>query len=192
MLGIFLDLECNGLNPRLHRAIEIAFRIINLKDGTELTSYHTVISQSEDTWKQSDPESIQVNGFTFEKILTGKPEEKVREDIVNLFDEYQIRRGKAVFICQNPSFDRAFFSGLIPVELQESKLWPYHWLDFASMYWALEVKNHAIPDQISLSKDKIAEQYQLPSEEKPHQAMNGVNHLILCYKKVVGIPQEKK
>lgn len=190
MRGIFLDLETSGLDPWQHRTLEAAFRLIDLSSMEELASYHQVVSQPPDVWEKRDPESIQVNGFTWEEVATGKSEADVRQDILQIFKQHQIERGNAIFICQNPSFDRAFMAQLIDTYQQERLRWPYHWLDFASMYWSLTVERSlesglGHPSQIPLSKDAIAEACGLPKEEKPHRAMNGVDHLILLYKAVV-------
>lgn len=192
MLGIFLDLETTGLNPVKHRAIEIALQIIHLYSGEKKASYESIIYQPEEIWTQSEPESLAVNGFTRAKVKSGKSENEVAKEIISLINSLSIKRGMAVFICQNPSFDRAFFSQLIDVDLQEEFKWPYHWLDFASMYWALNIKEmieeELVSSKAALSKDEIAKSFGLPPEEHPHRAMNGVNHLILCYKTVVGFP----
>ncbi|EKE08172.1 MAG: hypothetical protein ACD_17C00306G0003 [uncultured bacterium] len=71
--------------------------------------------------------------------------------------------------------------------------WPYHWLDLASMYWAIAMKKATqnqgpLPWVTGVSKDQIAAQYRLPEEKKPHRAMNGVEHLLLCYEAIVGFP----
>lgn len=63
MLGIFLDLETNGLNYKYHRTIEIAFQIIALQKGTILDEYSQIIFQQPKIWRQSNPESLRVNGF---------------------------------------------------------------------------------------------------------------------------------
>ncbi len=196
MLGIFLDTETNGLDPYTHRTLEIAFQIIDLYSGDIKSSFQTMISQDIEIWKKSDLDSLKVNGITWERVAKGKPEKEVSEEIITLFNQENIRRNKAVFICQNPSFDRAFFSQIIPIEIQEVLKWPYHWLDLASMYWANCMSNAkkektAFPWEIGFSKDTIAAKYALPIEEKPHRAMNGVNHLILCYAAVVGFPFRK-
>ncbi len=75
-------------------------------------------------------------------------------------------------------FDRAFFIQLVHVELQRAMHWPYHWLDLASMYFALypDIKKEA-----DLSKNQIAKALNLPVEREPHRAMNGVNHLMECF-----------
>jgi DNA polymerase-3 subunit epsilon/oligoribonuclease len=59
------------------------------------------------------------------------------------------------------------------------------------MYWALlsvSVKNEhrPFPEELNLSKNEIARIHNLPPEVNPHRAMNGVDHLILCYQAVLG------
>lgn len=193
MLGIFLDTEANGLNPYKHKIIEIAFQILDMFDGQLKDTFHSVISVSPEDWQRSDPESLQVNGFIWEEVSQGSSAETVGQKIQECFTKNRIKRGEAVFICQNPSFDRIYFSQLIDPDVQEKLLWPYHWLDLASMFWSEAIKKSALgigkyPWETGYSKDKIALSYQLPPEEQPHRAMNGAKHLLLCYKTVVGFP----
>ncbi|MBS0627051.1 MAG: 3'-5' exonuclease [Verrucomicrobia bacterium] len=194
MLGIFLDTETNGLNAFKHKAIEIAFKIVDLQTALVIDSYESVVFQTYEEWQSSDLESLQINGFNWEDVSYGKNRETISTEIQACFNKNNIKRGSAVFICQNPSFDRAFFSQFIDADLQEEKLWPYHWLDLASMYWAVSLlekkKNPSLkyPWETGLSKDLIAKTHNLPPEKKPHRAMNGVDHLILCYKTVIGFP----
>ncbi len=197
MLGIFLDSETNGLNPQKNRIIEIAFKIIDLYTGIINEDYHSVVAQPDNVWKQSNLKSLEITGFTFDDMKQGKTESKVANDIINIFEKANINNENAVFICQNPSFDRTFFSQLIDADMQDTLNWPYHWLDLASMYWAISMKkvkieNNLFPWQTGFSKDLIASTYNLPTEQQPHRAMNGVNHLILCYKAVVGFPYIEK
>jgi len=191
VLGVFLDTETNGLNAFKHRVLEIAFKIVDLKTGELKESYQTIVQQPESIWKGSDPSSLKVNGFTYEKLLKGKRADIVATEMTNILQRNQIKRGQAVFICQNPSFDRVFFSQLIDPDIQENLNWPYYWLDLASMYWAESIrKGKQDPKQYpwvtGFSKDRIAAVYHLPAEDHPHQAMNGVDHLLLCYEKVIG------
>jgi DNA polymerase III epsilon subunit-like protein len=191
MLGIFLDQETTGLDSYKHKVIEIALKIISFNSGEEIATYQSVVRHDESVWTKKDPASIAINGFSWEEIQRGKSEAEIRSDIIGLFQTIPIIRGKAVFVCQNPSFDRAFFSHFIDSYTQEKFQWPYHWLDLASMYWACEVQKtilygRRLPEEIWLSKDKIAEAMSLPKEQKPHRAMQGVDHLITCYEKVVG------
>lgn len=192
MLGIFLDLETTGLDVWQHRVIEIAFKILELESGKVKESFQSVICQNEGVWEKSDPESLRINGFTWEKLSQGLHEEKAAEKIVEIFQSHGVQRNKAFYVCQNPSFDRMFFSQIISAYQQEKYHWPYHWLDLASMYWALKIQNsrrkEGILTPINLSKDSIAKEYELEKEPRPHQAINGVDHLILCYEAVVGFP----
>jgi DNA polymerase-3 subunit epsilon/oligoribonuclease len=192
MLGIFLDIETTGLNPQKHRAIEIAIKVIDLFTGVEKNSYESIIYQPKEIWDKCDPNSLLINGFSWGKLLSGQSESTVAEQIILFLNNLNIQRGMAVFICQNPSFDRAFFTQLIDVDIQEQHKWPYHWLDFASMYWAIYIKETVeegvFSSNINLSKDNIAKKYGLPPETSPHRAMNGVDHLVLCYKTAIGYP----
>ena len=174
--------------------MEIAFKIVDVLSGEVIDAYQATLAISPDDWIQSDPESLKINGFSWQHILTrGSPVERVSKEIVECFVKNQIKRGIAVFICQNPSFDRAFFAQLVDPDTQEKALWPYHWLDLASMFWVTAIKRKKEsagmwPWETGLSKDKIAAVFQLSSEEKPHRAMNGVDHLILCYRAVTTFP----
>ena len=56
------------------------------------------------------------------------------------------------------------------------------------MYWAMHIHKEPFPWETGVSKDKISRAYNLDPEAKPHRAMNGVNHLLLCYEAVVGYP----
>jgi len=195
MLGIFLDIETSGLDCYRHKVLEIAFKILNLDSGEEKASFHAVVKHSQEVWDQVDPLSININGFSFEKMLQGKEKAWVSDEIIRIFREQNIQKGQSVFICQNPAFDRPFFSQLVDPYRQERENWPYHWLDLASMFWAIEAKKRHLqgqlgPDETKLSKNAIAEFYGLPTEAMPHSAFNGVNHLILCYNFVVGFESQ--
>ena len=194
MLGIFLDQETTGLDSCKHRLLEIAFQIVCLDTGDVKSSFESRVLQSDVVWSAKDPTSIRVNGFTYDEMRVGVPENQIAANIIEIFQKNGIERGKSVFICQNPSFDRAFFAQLIDPYTQEKQHWPYHWLDLASMYWACKVKQckmngRAVPDETALSKDQIAKEYSLGTEAHPHRAMHGVEHLLLCYKHVVGFPR---
>ncbi len=196
MLGIFLDQETTGLDSYRHHLLEIAFKIVCLETGDEKASFQSVVAQSQEAWQAHDPTSIAINGFCWQEIERGTSIPSIRSQIISLFQQMPIVRGKAVFICQNPSFDRAFFSHVVDSYTQEKLNWPYHWLDLASMYWALEVKKtwaagKSLPEEVWLSKDTIAKNVNLEKEQKPHRAMQGVEHLLMCYEKVVGFSTEK-
>ncbi|MBA3815324.1 MAG: 3'-5' exonuclease [Parachlamydiaceae bacterium] len=192
MHGIFLDIETNGLNAEVHRPLDIACKIVDFSTGLIKGEYQCVVKQTAEVWAASDLASIKMNGYSWDIISVGKLPEIVGQEIISFFTELEIQRGAAVFICQNPSFDRAFFNQLIDVYTQERLNWPYHWLDFASMYWAKVVQSaldegKVLPEKVSVSKNDIANSYHLAPEASPHKAMQGVNHLILCYQAIFGI-----
>mgnify|MGYP001362496129 CR=1 FL=1 len=186
MRAVFLDIETTGLDPLKHKIIDIAFFVIDLSTQKKRMFYQSVIHQSQDVWDLRDVNSTEFNGFTFAEVAEGKNAETVFQEIKQIFDEYQIKRGSSFFICQNPAFDRTFFSQLVSIPLQENFQWPYHWLDLASMYFALKFKdslhhNIPFPEDMSLSKNNIAERFNIPPENKPHKAAGGVRHLLQCF-----------
>lgn len=186
MLAIFLDTETTGLDPFKHDVIDIALKIIDLCSGKEVASYQSLIKLSLQKWEKRDPGSMLINGYSWDQISTGKDLLLVGEEIKELFSKFPIERGRAFFVCQNPGFDRAFFGQMVDFYTQDKLNWPYHWLDLASMYWfyvSAQCKKDGIPlpDKINLSKNCIAEAFGILPESEPHQAMNGVNHLISCY-----------
>jgi len=195
MLGIFLDQETTGLDSTKHNVIEIAFIIVDLATGTYVQRYRTTICQSQTAWDARDPISVAINEFSYEEIKKGKSSTVVCDEIISIFTKCGIQRGQAVFICQNPSFDRAFFAQIVNTYLQERCKWPYHWLDLASMYWVRVVdetksSGKALDKKHSFSKDTIAKAYGIPDEKKPHKAMQGVEHLLACYETIVGFPEK--
>lgn len=190
MLGIFVDIETTGLSPYKHRVLEVGLKIVNLTTSEEIAAYEAIVRQPAAVWKNSDPVSLKVNGFTEEKMEQGREESVISAEIEAFLESKQVRRGKAVFIAQNSSFDRAFFAQLIDTYRQEELQWPYHWLDLASMYWCIRSKEKSHqglhpPEKLSLSKNEIADRYGIPPEGTPHHAINGVNHLITCYNAVL-------
>lgn len=193
MLGIFLDTETNGLNPYKHHILELAFKIVDVSTGEILLAYESIIAQSKAVWGKSDPRSLEINKFTWEILSKGKLPKLVQEEVTEIFLSKHIHRKNAIFICQNPSFDRAFFSQIVDPDIQEKLQWPYHWLDLASMFWAHHIQKGkenlaSFPWETGVSKDRISMTYSLPCEAKPHRAMNGVDHLLLCYETIVGFP----
>lgn len=183
---IFLDTETTGLDAQIHKPIDIAFKIVNQDTGQVKATYQSLIRWPKEVWDLVDPLSLEINGYSFEACEKGKEIEQIKEEVIQVFKDLSVERGKFLFVCQNPSFDRAFFNHIVPVYTQELLNLPYHWLDLASMYWVKTIENCkkdnvCLPEEISLSKNTIAESLHLRKEEEPHLAINGVNHLIDCY-----------
>lgn len=195
MYLIFLDTETTGLNPEKHRILEIAYKVLDTATDRVLIGYEEVIAQPAEVWAAADPQSLKVNGFDWETILGGKSEKFIASQITQDFNHLELSKRGGVFVCQNPSFDRAFFTQLINVDLQEHYGWPYHWLDLASMYWATCVredqKKASLMKEKELSKNAIARHFGLPEEERPHRAMNGVRHLMACYQALFSEPAKR-
>jgi DNA polymerase-3 subunit epsilon/oligoribonuclease len=185
--GIFLDIETDGLCPDMNQVLEIGVCFYDLHTMTCICEYSSFIRCSERHWNfGSNSRHLSINGITFEDVKDAKEASEVCSDLAELFLCYEIDMNNSVFICQNPSFDRGFFPQIMPVETQQDLELPYHWLDLASMYWALcrMASTQLVPP---LSKDSIAAYLGIPSEKKPHRALNGVKHLISCYRQLFSV-----
>lgn len=184
MRAIFLDTETGGLDSTKHPLLEIAFVIEDLLTKETLSSYSSLIKPSITDWNLCDRDALRINGFKLQEFEGAKTIQEVADEILEIFQKLNIHRKNAVFICQNPSFDRAYFAKLFHPQFQESHKWPYHWLDLASMYWAIRLNEGKKPWDNGLSKDKIALDLGLGCEKAPHRAMRGVEHLKLCFDKL--------
>lgn len=192
MRTIFLDIETTGLDPAKHRPIDIGLKVVDVTSGCYLETYQSIVKVDPDRWDLRDPTSMEVNGFTWDQIITGREIATLKADIIDMFTSLRIERGNAVFVCQNPGFDRGFFNQIVDVYTQERLNWPYHWLDLASMFWACFIQkyqkeNLQVPTTMSLSKNEIAKCYGISPELKPHRALKGVEHLIQCYEAVLNV-----
>jgi len=188
MLGVFVDIETSGLDPFVHVPIDLGLVVVDLVTGQEKASYETLLSVTNEEWNAKDPTSASIHGISFEQLSCGIARGAAGEAIEKLLVSLGITNDTAFFICQNPSFDRPFFAKIVSQYRQEALHWPYHWLDLASMYWALVVTKglHPVQHRFSVSKDAIASTLGLPPEKRPHRAINGVRHLISCYERLVG------
>ncbi len=189
--AIILDTETTGLDSSKAQVVEIAFKVIDVGSGACLESFQSVVALSKEEWDRADPVALTVNGFTWDIVQTqGRPRNDIAVNICSLFSKLKLSPKSAFFLCQNPSFDKAFFSQICPPSVQKSCGFPYYWLDFASMNWALMAKEFVLgkrlPFRIPFSKDGIALSSGLPPENKPHKAMNGVDHLLLLFSKIIG------
>ena len=55
MQAIFLDTETTGLDPFIHRLLEIAFKVVDISTGYEKLTYQAIVKQSLEVWDQRDP-----------------------------------------------------------------------------------------------------------------------------------------
>ena len=189
--AIILDTETTGLDASKAQIVEIAFKVVNTDSGECLNSFQGVVALSKKEWRDADLGALKINGFTWNDVQTrGRPRNDIAVDICSIFSQLKLSPQTAFFLCQNPSFDRVFFSQLCSPSVQKSCGFPYYRLDFASMNWALAAKDIALgkrlPFRIPFSKDGIAQDAGLPFEDTPHKAMNGVDHLLLLFTNIVG------
>jgi len=196
---VFLDIETTGLNPSRHDPIEIAMCIVDTKRCKDINSsecniifsqntltcptYTTCIKLDAGKWERADVAALNINGFNSECVWHGLELEEVSSCVYKFLMDNNIRKDNAVFICQNPSFDRMFFHKIISYDTYLMENMPSHWLDLGSLFLGSIINNYFYHgnDFKIFSKDEIADEIGLAAEENPHKALNGVKHLIDCY-----------
>lgn len=185
MLLIFLDIETNGLNSDEDSPIEIALKCLDSKDFSQVYSFSSLINIGASLFTFSDPYAMKVNGITWDEIEEkGRSKNEIGDILLDFFFDVSLDRKSSIIICQNPSFDRMFFNKIIDESKQVSFKIHYHWLDLASIALGAGIID-ITSDNFSTSKDRIASILGVAPEARPHRAMNGVDHLIECYKKIM-------
>lgn len=196
---IFLDAETGGLDAGKNPLLEIALKVVNAFSGELLGEYQSYVKIPRERWSCCHPRALEANGITRMDTLYGKNSDIIRNEIARLFQSLKIHKNNSCYICQNPTFDRGFFRQIFPEEVQTQLRWPCHWLDMASMNFAITIlgmkmsglhEDNICRFRIPFSKDGIARQHGLVPESKPHKAMNGVDHLMEIYKRIVGYPNQ--
>ena len=186
MKAVFVDIETTGLYFDTHTILDIALAVLELNDMSNLVTYTACITCDAHDWALADKEALQVNGYTPENHFPlAKHPSDVKQEIISFLKRCEILKDQAFFICQNPAFDKPFFLQIISQAEMSELGWPYHWLDLASMFWVKFYGScYPAPSKLSLSKDSIARHFGLPHESRPHRALNGVLHLLQCYRHV--------
>lgn len=192
MKGIFLDIETTGLDSKIHVPVDIAIIVVDMNNMSELLTYTTCITCEMKDLKKANKKALTLNGINPLCVWNGKGLRVVEGEILELFVKNNLNKSNSFFICQNPCFDRSFFSSIVPLARQDSFDFPYHWLDLASMFWSKVLVKELPSDSFfknfsPLSKDFIASRLNIPLEPKPHIALNGANHLLACYRKLISL-----
>lgn len=195
--AVFVDIETNGLCPISNVVMDVSVVIVDLNDYSNATAYTACIQLSALEWINSDPEALSINGFTPQNHdPLCQSWFQVERDLEKFLIKNGIKCGQAVFICQNPGFDKPFFHQIISERRMKALKMPYHWLDLASMYWMKYYGGCSPMSEfachIDLSKDAIAKHLGLEPEEKPHRSLSGALHLMNCFKLLMCEPRNCK
>lgn len=179
-------METTGLDPAKDVPLEMAIVILNADDLSQIYSVEYLIKQNDAVLDKLGDIGTKVHGIDRRDLSDAYNPYQVFLAVHDAFTFMKISKENAVFVCQNPSFDRQFFNQIFPEEYRIAEGWPYHWLDLASMFWIKE----QLPEYMLLSKDNIAWRLGIEAEAKPHKAMQGVKHLIKCYMELAGHGRE--
>ena len=67
-----------------------------LSTGEEKGVYQSMIKPNTEVWEQRDPESMAINGFSWEQLQKGKDLQVVGNEVVDVLSQLGVKRKKAV------------------------------------------------------------------------------------------------
>ena len=173
-VGIFfIDTETGGLDPLEAPLLQVGIAYVNKKDlskvegSIEVTNF---LSQGE--FGKCHPKALEVNGFTYQDILTdGDPEAEQ-----TLIDFVQSHAGDEPFVVmfQNPKFDIEFLKVHMPELYDVLRLYDdelvFDLRDFYSMF----VAHRFVPFLGYRSLKNICLALGVEPENEVHKALGGV------------------
>lgn len=165
---IVVDVEMSGVNPDKNSIVSIGaidfdtptrrfYEECRVWDGAHIT-----------------PEALVVNGYTEHELLDNS--KQAPEELIKNFIEWSRECGEHTLMGQNPGTDLWFMENTANRAGVEWSF-PHRSLDLHSICFAHMVERNLTPPTYNkrsgLNSDKIMEYVGIPSEPKPHIAING-------------------
>jgi DNA polymerase III epsilon subunit-like protein len=165
---IVLDIETSGTNPEKHSILSIG--------AIDFERPEQIFSEECHVWEGAhiELEALAINGFTEEQVKD--PAKKSEEEIVKAFFSWIADREERTVVGQNPSFDVSFL---------QAAAHRYH-LDFPLARRSIDIHSlvyfHMVRQGLTppiehhhsaIHSDFIMEYIGIPTEPKPHVAING-------------------
>lgn len=165
---IVLDVETTGIDPDRHSIVSIGavdFLHPERKFYEECKIWDGAIISDE---------AMAVNGYTIEQVTD--PNKKSLEEILKMFFKWVLESESHTIMGHNPIFDLSFLDE--SAERYHLELpFPHRSLDQHSVCFAHMLAHGITPPthnkRSDLNSDKIMEYVGIPTEPKPHIALNG-------------------
>lgn len=177
---IIADIEASGLDIHKHSLLSIG--------AVELEHPDRQFYGECRMWDGAGimPDAIAVNGFTEEECRDPKKQSLV--ELVNEFYHWIEQCEDKTLAGQNISFDRDFLNDSFS-RAGMSWHFSYRTLDLHSMAYMDALKRGAAiahkNERSDLNLDAILKYLGLPSEPKPHHALNGAKYEAECFSRIL-------
>lgn len=165
---IVLDLEMTGVNPWKNGIVSIG--AVDLEDPKREFYRECKIREG----VHVDKEALEVNGFTEEEI--NDQSKKTEKEVIEELFEWIMESKNHTIAGQNPFFDVFFIQYASQIHNINFPL-AHRSIDLHSVCFTHMIKNGITPPEekgrTALNSDKIMAYVGIPSEPKPHNALNG-------------------
>lgn len=163
---IVIDVETSGTNPYKNSILSIGALDFNNPEN-QFYQECQIFEGAE-----ISQEALKVNGFTEQEIKN----KKNQEEVIKEFIEWLSKIEDITIMGMNPMFDRNFLDATIKRYKINFNL-GYKTIDLHSICYIhllkREIKISTYNNSSALSTDNILNYVGLPSEPKPHNALNG-------------------
>lgn len=124
---LWVDLEMTGLNPQVHRIVEIAAIITDWKFN-EIAAYDSIVYQPKKVMKDIDPWCVKqhTSSGLLPKIPSGKKLNKVESELISVITKHTKSKLPIILAGSSIHFDRRFIIREMP---HLDKLLHYRMLD---------------------------------------------------------------
>lgn len=172
-----IDLETTGLKTGYHEIVSISCRSFTTDFKIE-TEFSRKIKPNH--LNRIDDESLQVNNFTVNELLTFQPSNVIRGDFC-VWCEHALRGVKIVPLAHNWSFDKGFLELWLGKELYD-KLFHYgNYFDTNVLFNTLVFKGKLEPGSSSLSD--LCDRFDIAY--KSHNSDHDASATIRLFKKLL-------
>jgi DNA polymerase III epsilon subunit-like protein len=165
---IVVDVETTGLSSKYHAMVSIG--------AVDFENPHRQFSDECQAWEGAviSPQALEVNGFTIEAVkdINKKP----LKDMMQAFVAWISESEDQTIAGQNPSFDYSFLRSAVE---RTGLTWypPRRLIDLHALCYAHHLKRGIKPPLkehgSAVWSDYIMEYVGIPTEPKPHVALNG-------------------
>jgi DNA polymerase III epsilon subunit-like protein len=165
---IVIDVETTGTNPHKHSIVSLG--------AIDIENPHEQLYEECRVWEGAhiDPGALTVNGYTEEQITD--PIKQTEAELVEILFAWLASRDSLVIAAHNPHFDLSFLEAAAG-RAHLNYILPARSIDLHTVCFTHMVKRGVKPPlhdkKSALNSDAVMEYVGIPSEPKPHIALNG-------------------
>jgi DNA polymerase III subunit epsilon len=164
---LLIDLETTGLDPQKHEIIQLAAVLLDKKTLKEKNYYSSFIKPRH--WRKADPESLKVNGITFDQVKNAPSLQSVLKEFHKLFPPKDVIFSYYVGVT-DVVFMKAAYKKIgkdFPFDYHTFNIWGLFY-----PYLAVKNKLNSKKDFSGFGLGHLVKIFKIQAPEKMHDALN--------------------